>query len=778
MSALEDHQIEIQQTHDGLVQQLGLHLQSENEDFVRFSESPIWALQRQYFCRQGVNAWRGELFGEGSNAAQVNALQLKLEPFHQSSNPFMADAYADIVLAYWEDAIVSGQLDIDLPTYFLELGSGSGAFSYHLLNALNSKLEQSAIAGLKWTLLASDISQKNLNFIQGHPDLIPFIQEGKLDTVLFDAELDSKLHLQNQNIIIDQTQNPLCVVANSVFDGLTQELFYIHYGKLFEGKVAVNHLVPETDELADKNEFEQRLYQLQNPFENVVLSYDWQASSIEKVLKGYSMGAKHVELIPDYVHRLDSTPLLMPSGALHCVDQLRTLSDNKLLLLTADKGPFDERDLRMQCPPQLDKHGSFSLPVNFHMLERHCQQVGGLNYLSSHRDDGLVFSVSLFNDQHQYYGNTESWIHKRLNHFSPDDSFTLRQILKRVKNDLSSEEMLSYLRLSQYDVQVLDIILPVLLKSPLQLSVPEREAWCEALNHVWKNVYPLGTDFEKLFDFGVLLIELAHWSLAKAVFQMIDYFEIDNASVKYNQALIELHLGQKNNAHQLLTQSLRFDSSSEQTKKLFEMVDGELEINSRLPWYQNNLAEDELLILEPLSKTHTNAFFHQYRDPHIGVLTRLPNFEALSDLETWIEEERETQDKATFAVMHKTQGFAGVVSMRLYEDKAYFYFWIGADFQNQGLGQRAANLVFKQAENLNIKKIFTSAYVDNARSRYSLNKLGFEQLDINAEAPDEELLFYLRANEGCCRVGDIAAANELDHLLRAIQSPIRLVNVD
>src|SRR6185369_11831847 len=82
------------------------------EENQRLSESLLWRLQRNYFERQGIEAWR-------SGAV----------PHHITSSPFIADAYAKVVMGFLRD----WKLDRRAPIYIVELGSGSGRFAYAFL---------------------------------------------------------------------------------------------------------------------------------------------------------------------------------------------------------------------------------------------------------------------------------------------------------------------------------------------------------------------------------------------------------------------------------------------------------------------------------------------------------------------------------------------------------------------------------------------------------------------------------------------------------------------
>src|SRR5947209_9498405 len=84
-----------------------------------FSSSHIWQLQDAYFAGRGVEAWRqGEV------------------PHYVTSNPTIANSYAEIVLGFRRDrqrlAATPGPLTI------IELGAGSGRFAFHFLRRLEA----------------------------------------------------------------------------------------------------------------------------------------------------------------------------------------------------------------------------------------------------------------------------------------------------------------------------------------------------------------------------------------------------------------------------------------------------------------------------------------------------------------------------------------------------------------------------------------------------------------------------------------------------------------
>ncbi len=744
--------------HATLIKQLGLHLPVKgHKNYYRFSESPLWPIQRQYFNRMGVNATRRFT----SSAACL-------------TTPFNAEQYAAMVISYWEDALNNGHLNPDKPVYILEQGAASGQFAWLFIAALVEKLSASALPPLQWTFLVSDMVEANLDFVAHHPSMSAYVEDGYLDTVLQDVESSAPLYLRHQQRQIEKFDNPPAVIANALFGCLTQELLHIHFGKLFEGRVAL--IENPEDSFANMEDgvtdsvFLKKQYRLENPFEHLTLDYDWR-----EVEQADWLSPQHVMLLPNYIQRLDSTCFSVPTGALRAIDHLLHLSQGRLFLLMADEALCSEQDLRNVAPPQLHAEGGFSLPVNYHLLEQYIHSHGGLMWQSRCEEQRYTQAAVLFAEDKDIsgYGNTQSEVHKRLGKLQAADMFEISQVWTEQAELLNPRQMLACLRLSNFDINVLAAFLPQLLKEPLLITSYERLAWCEALERVCRNHFYLGGEELLLFDLGLLAVELMHWPVAEEVFSFLVELSDENIAALSNLALVYSQLGELDMASRLLDRVLALDPECEISAQQKTILDNLQQQNDALLW--NLRTTDGELCLQPLSHLDARAFYYQYRDPNIAALTRLPDFENQDMLVEWIEKERTVENKATFAIVHQHYGFIGVVSLRYHDGAGYFYFWVGSDFQNRGFGQHATKLLFEHTKKLGVETVYTSAYKDNVRSRHALLKCGFEQLDISAREPDEQLNFYrLPTTNRQNAVTSLDYRSELAALLSAIESPIIL----
>src|ERR1700756_3485764 len=104
------------------------------ETDVRLSQSVIWRLQQDFYARRGLKAWTEDLV-----------------PSYITNNPFIAEIYAEIVAGFISDCMNpqpkdSRPLSPENPLRILELGAGTGKFSYLFLRKLSRLLEEKRVA--------------------------------------------------------------------------------------------------------------------------------------------------------------------------------------------------------------------------------------------------------------------------------------------------------------------------------------------------------------------------------------------------------------------------------------------------------------------------------------------------------------------------------------------------------------------------------------------------------------------------------------------------------
>lgn len=446
------------------------------------SRSLLWQLQRNFFAQQGINAWR-----EG------------IVPHYITSNTYLAQAYAELLFAWLRDLAALG-VDHSAPIYLVELGAGSGRLAYHLLRQFFALVEQSPLRNLPITYILTDLSLATVESWQRHPQLQPWLNTGRLDIACFDAERDQQIYLRQRGTTVTAAtlRNPIAVIANYVFDGLSQDLFRLMDGRIDEALVSLTTPQPVVD-CTDSALLEQ-----------VTIHYSYQPARPD-----YYADADFDQLLQRQ-QTLEPTHLLFPLGALACIRSLYQLSQGRLFLLSADKGYHDAADLRNLAAPDLTRHGSFSLMVNYHILGEYVRDRDGLFFSAPTRSSSLDICAALFDPQPQRYQETRLAYQLGIIQRSPADFFTLKKAAEPHFQTFTLPQLLAYLRLSGCDYKIFLDSFPALLDKVHGVSGALAADLQQVIDQIWENYYHIGEARDLPFALALLLFGIGDYAKASA----------------------------------------------------------------------------------------------------------------------------------------------------------------------------------------------------------------------------------------------------------------------
>lgn len=96
----------------------------------------------------------------------------------------------------------------------------------------------------------TDFTEKNFKYWVDHPALKPYFDRGLLDAGIFDAvgDYSIKLHRSGKILSKHSSKNPICIVANYLFDTLYHDIFQVEEGVLKEGLVSTGSKRAEGEE--------------------------------------------------------------------------------------------------------------------------------------------------------------------------------------------------------------------------------------------------------------------------------------------------------------------------------------------------------------------------------------------------------------------------------------------------------------------------------------------------------------------------------------------------
>jgi len=149
------------------------------------------------------------------------------------------------------------------------------------------------------------------------------------------------------------------------------------------------------------------------------------------------------------------------------------------------------------------------------------------------------------------------------------------------------------------------------------------------------------------------------------------------------------------------------------------------------------------LMLIPLTSQYMSDYYWQYSDPSIQALCNLPHFTTGDEWLHWLAQNNNMPEQRVFAVLHKDWGFIGSVSIEVFQGVGFFYYWLGTDFQGQGFGPQAVNLLLALAQKyFTMDCCYAKVYQHNQPSHKAMLKLGFSALIATTKAPYDNEIFY------------------------------------
>lgn len=389
----------------------------------------------------------------------------------------------------------------------------------------------------------TDFTEQNFNFWKTHPALAPFVARGIVDFALFDATKDTELRLFCAQTTVSATAplaNPLCVIANYLFDTLHHDLFQVDRGELKQGLISVGSKRAHEPDPLDP----EIIKRLANLFQYVPIPPDFYGpaqphlNNILQWYRTYFSGSSSSATSPS-----SSATVLVPIGALSALERLSALSSSRLVVLSGDKGNSNPEHFRGVSDPHIAVHGSFSVMVNYHAIGLYFASRGGFALHSAQEDASL--KVSLFvlpgssatnaSDASLLRGDgldrvcdarSRAFPHltvafdDEIASFGPNDFFVLQKAMKEDAKAPTLKAVLALLKLSWWDPDMFykfrDVLLDHAPASPLKL---QRDV-CDGIPRVWRNYYALDKEKDIAFEVGRLYYGLRDYDRALAFYTL------------------------------------------------------------------------------------------------------------------------------------------------------------------------------------------------------------------------------------------------------------------
>ncbi len=642
-------------------------------------------------------------------------------PDPKGFNPCTAKAFARLIGEYWHDCNLRNEIKLDGTLDIIDLAPASGKACWLTMQALQREVGTE----FKWRYLpvAPDIEWFDQLFKSS--GLSSFRDQGMLLPMIWNDEQGALTVLSQTGATQWEATNPVVVIGHDRFSYLNQRLLAVHYGKLMEVDFpSASNDTSETETSANT------------------------ASPRWKIFENISIKTEFSSVFADYLTKFNSSPIPFPEGGLRFIDTLHKVAHFGYFLINFSTGYATEQSLRLGLFSRLcdELKENKTLPVNSHLLAYRLQELGSsVENIQPQPQEVLQLALGR---------HSESGVRlKRLVSISSSNRIEHVPSLIEATRALGTAHVLSVrlslLKLSEFDIDVFltgDKALTAALANANSDGSLDRATWKEALQRVWLNYLPHATT-EKLHQrLAPAAMHCGAWALAKeALKRGMEFFGVD-ASDLANLAWCENRTGNAVLALELADQALKIDDAHPLVLEVHKRVLQRLALRDE-QWKCVLLDTDSQLVLEPLDKTHAEAFFYQYRDPQIAIMTGLPALKSIEETRRWIEEQEHEEGKVNYAIMLADEGFVGFINLAVSQHAAFFCFWAGVDFQGRAIASTAGRVVCRYAEKLGVPIMLTSAFIDNKRSIRSLTRMGFQELSIRALAPDNDRIFFILTDD-------------------------------
>lgn len=522
------------------------------DENVKLSDSKIWSLLEDYYKNASISAWN-----------QI--------PFYPTSNPFIADAYADIIFSFLED--YSTELNYDEPLYILEMAAGTGCFSFYLLKEIERRVPYfHRFSKLKIKYVMADFTSDNPRNWSENAKLKPFVEKGLLHFGVFRPQDDLRIlefsaGASNEKVLIEKgvCKNPLIAIANYFFDSIKQDAFQLQDGKLFEVLNSFNCLRDASG--GDSVAFDR--LQKKETYRPVEFSY-YSDDRLNKVLRSYSRDHENASII-------------FPVGAYKCISNLLEISEEKLVLISSDKG-FTEKSyvkgLREQ--PFVAHHGVFSYSVNYDALRRYFEELGGTSFNTS--DDNLSVSTGV---NYLIKGSANRFERSHFNFADKVDRLNLinylyfmQDLITEIEPKKSHELLracLGYVQLCNYDPVVFCLAAPRMYFSLETMNSIQEKRILQMLERVRENFFSVQQQYDVFYWIGRIYYGMNHLDEAlKAFADSLLHFGESSSALYYMAACYEVRKDYKT-ALRLYQDTLKLEPDCEYTqggiKRVAELIE-------------------------------------------------------------------------------------------------------------------------------------------------------------------------------------------------------------
>jgi|GEM_PF-1321066 len=508
------------------------------------SKSHLWGKMQDYYSNIGLGAWSDEVV-----------------PMQISSNKSLAAAYANVILAHINDYYTANPQAKDNiePFHIVEVGAGHARLSFYIVKQLMELLPIFGYPLNSIKYIVTDIAPINVQAWEEHSAFNQFMQDGIVDTAIFNAMTDTSLALRQSGLVLqaNSLQKPVFMIGNYLFDSLANDGFQAQSGQLLEAQIKIKSSA-DWKEYFDKAKFE-------FTYSPVATNY-YNDQELDKILADY------------VAHFNPEGSFVLPIGGIACMRTVERFSKSPMVLLLADKACADLSQLADLSDPDIASHGgSISMIVNYDALARFTRQKGGTALLMPNSSSD--FQVGCFINKDSYpIGHTRHSFMQNFAGASPQDVINICYNEDEIKQKYESlDHILSILNLNHWDPNIFfdlyEIILDKLENETLTME--QNSCFMQNLPLLWSYFFKLEKNNDLAFAIGAIYYAIDEYELANKYYN-ISLVEFGaNADNLYNLAISLQLLEKLEEAKEHALQALSLDPDYSAAQELLDEIQAE-----------------------------------------------------------------------------------------------------------------------------------------------------------------------------------------------------------
>ncbi len=508
---------------------------------VRLSESKLWDIQKQYFDTMGINAWEEDV------------------PFYITNNTFIGYQYAYLIHQFMRDWQI--QKGPNQTVYIMELGCGTGKFSFYFLRALTQLLIDQPL-DVSFCYIISDVTDKNTKFCEENLSFKTYIEQGIVDFSVFDAGSDTDFHLKLANKPFSECQgSPLIVISNYIFDCLPHDLLHIQDGKIHELKYGLKSRYKNFD-----METVKYLNELQ---------FNTEMEAID-IASYYEDDPLLVDILNQYLERLgdDESIMPVPLAAFAFLRNMKTLTNDNMFLIIGDKGVSSLENIsQLGTAYRMTFEGCHTLLGNLFIIGDYVKALGGDCVLSQ---KSTVFQVGLYSLGNSFHNlpNTKFVYSQQVDCIGPQEFASFYNLVIQNAYRFSASSINTFLKFSRWDPDAYAIIHDRLVEIAPTLAPHEVIEFRTDLKKIEDNIYRLGLGFDAANLLGLFYRSQNNPDKAIELFQLA--MEIyDNYGPPHNNiAMIYEEQKDKENAILHYGKAYEYDKKNLFAKRQMDLLQG------------------------------------------------------------------------------------------------------------------------------------------------------------------------------------------------------------